>query len=332
MLPYDAAFRDYSTRLRDALLTIADVYRISSGEELALRIASARNDILLIRADQETFDGSIPLLEAQELLAGIQLMLTAAACSAIRPRARNRGRRPDAVKEFLAQEVRMGHALREGFAFTILARHDDSRAEELPETSDGKTVLRTYTRRVTTTLASGLAAAHELLKEPSGIDLDDAVERGASVELIDSLEKMSSHPGLQALDISFYWSPIQPRPGEVAGRVILRRPHLQRIGQVRETLSSKQVIEQDEVRGQVVRLERAEDQEEGIVVIDDYLGRTRRRVKVRLSGEDYRTAIRAHEERRPIVATGEVTLEKRSLWLTGPVEVRFPSSGETQDS
>ncbi|MEU6415707.1 hypothetical protein [Microbispora sp. NPDC046933] len=350
MLPYDSSYRDFKARLQDALYTIADVYNIKNSEDLALEIASARSDILLLRADQETVDGSIPLDEAQDLLAGIKLMLTAAACSAIRPRASNRGRRPSAVKEFISQEVRMGHTMRGSFVLTILARHDGSRTEELPptngaddvsapESSDESTAqlkrltlpkpsaeqsgLGTYTRRVMTTLASGLEAACELLADSSEVGLDDAILRGASEELIRSLGQMTLQPGLRALDMSFRWSPIQPRPN-VSSRVILPRPNPERIERVLQDLRKRPVVEQDDLLGHVIRLERPEGQHVGVVVVDGYLGRTRRRVKMRLSGQDYRTAIRAHEEQRAILARGTVTLEDRSWWLTGPVTVRLP--------
>ncbi|MEO3862218.1 hypothetical protein [Acrocarpospora sp. B8E8] len=325
MLPYDRSYHDFSARLADALATIADVYGIGNQEDLALEIASARSDILLLRTDQQTLDGSIPLSEAQELLNGVSQMLTAAACSAIRPRASNPGRRPDAVKEFLAEEVRMGHTLRGSFVLTILARHVDTRSEELPEPdADDQAVIGTYTRRVMTTLATGLAAARDLLADGSEAELDDAVQRGASAELIDSLEKMSQQPGVRALDMSFRWSPSQPPPEGTLSRVILPRPSPARLERVQESLRGRPVVEQDDVLGQVIRLERAEGQDEGIVVVDGYLGRTRRRIKMRLAGDDYRLAIRAHEDRRPIIASGVVTLAKRSWWLTAPVSIRVP--------
>src|SRR5262245_4282438 len=65
MLPYDRSYRDFPARLKDALSTIAEVYSIRDDEDLALEIASARSDILFVRADQQTIDGSIPLHEAQ---------------------------------------------------------------------------------------------------------------------------------------------------------------------------------------------------------------------------------------------------------------------------
>ncbi|WP_066361014.1 hypothetical protein [Herbidospora mongoliensis] len=325
MVPFDRSYRDFPARLRDALATIADVYEIGNDEDLALEIAGARHDILLVRADQTTVDGSIPLSEAQNLLTGVSQMLSAAACSAIRPRASNQGRRPDAVKEFLAEEVRMGHTLRGSFVLTILAQHDEEMSEELPVQGGSEAAaIGTYTRRVMTTLATGLTASRDLL-EGEQVELDEAVQNGASAELIDSIDRMSQFPGLRALDVSFRWSPSQPQPVDTASRVVLRRPDPDRIHFVRDALRQRPVVEQDDVTGQVIRLERAEGQDEGVVVIDGSLGRTRRRVKMRLAGDDYRLALRAHDERRAVVASGIVVLEKRSWWLGPPVRIRSVS-------
>jgi hypothetical protein len=89
------------------------------------------------------------------------------------------------------------------------------------------------------------------------------------------------------------------------------------------------VIDQDDILGQVVRLEREGNQYEGIVVVDSYLGRTRRRIKMRLSGQSYMTALQAHKDRLPILATGTVTLDKGTLWLTGSISVQIPLEGST---
>ncbi|WP_203988764.1 hypothetical protein [Sphaerisporangium rufum] len=181
-----------------------------------------------------------------------------------------------------------------------------------------------------TTLATGLQAAQELLQDDPGLSLDDAVQLGASAELIDSLGKMGNHEGLSALDLSFKWSPAQPSlPAGIANQIVVPQEQLQRVESGRESLRRRPVIEQDEVIGQVVRLERAEGQEAGVAVIDGHLGPHRRRVKMSLTGRDYHLAIRAHEERRSIKATGEVALESRSWWLRGPIEIRLPLESDS---
>lgn len=340
MLPYNSRYRDFSTRLNDALRTISEVHNVR-GEALALEIASARSDILLLRADQTTLDGSIPLAEAQSLINGAGQMLLAAACSAINPRPNHPSRKPDAAKEFLAEEVRMGHTLRGSFVITILARHDSAVREDLPEPSpqygspsedrvdiqaseapDG--VIESYTRRVMATLASGLRAANELLQDEPRISESEAVEQGASAQLMDSIGRMGSWQGINSLDMSFRWSPSHPTPhAEIPSRVVLPREQAERAASAGKSLRRQPTVLHESVIGHVIRLERAEGKDDGIAIIDGVLGKSRRRVRVQLSGENYRLAIRAHDQRAPVVAVGTVTLERRAWWINRVEEFRL---------
>jgi hypothetical protein len=175
-----------------------------------------------------------------------------------------------------------------------------------------------------TTLATGLEAANNLLQDEPQTSLDEAVQDGASAELLTSIEEMGDHPGLRALDISFRWSPAQPPPpASISNRIVVPRPAKERIQAVRASMLKQPDITQDEIIGQVIRLERSEDQDEGVIVIDGYLGKTRHRIKVSLADDNYRVAIKAHEAQRPIVATGHVIKEKQTWWLRGAVAIRL---------
>lgn len=337
MLPYNSTFRDFPDRLRDALRAISEVHNIQDTESLALEIIGAQSDIIFLKADQATFEGSIPLAEARNLLSGARKMIIAAACSAIHPRPSFRGRKPEAALEF-AQEVRMGHTLRGSFVLTLIARHIEIDAtESLQKTihTDDETSSKSfatapldhpgesYTRRVMTTLATGLEAANNLLQDEPPTSLDEAVQYGASAELLSSIEEMGDNPGLRALDISFRWSPAQPPPpASISSRIVVPRAAKERIQAVRASMLKQPDVAQDEIVGQVIRLERSEDQDEGVIVIDGYLGRTRHRIKVSLADNNYRVAIRAHEAQRPIVATGRIVKEKQTWWLRGVVTIR----------
>ena len=339
LLPYNRRYRDYSLRLREALEVIADVQRVPYGEELGLEIASAVSDILFVRADQVTPDGSIPLSEAQNLLNGVGGLIAAAAWSSVRPRPTQKGRQPNAVKEFVADDVRMGHTRRGSFVLTIYARHrglpislspleTDSlalRPEDSPTNVDELEL--SFTRHVMTTLASGLNATRELFE--ASIDVDDAVELGVSDKLLGSMKLMSSYEGIRALDLSFRWSPGQSRhEPDVPSRVVVPRVDPRQIDEITKVLRKRPQVEHDSVVGQVIRLERAELEEAGIVVVDGFVGRTRRKVRVSLSGEAYRTAIHAHETRSPVVAEGDVTLEGRMWWLRGNPTLRLVLDGD----
>jgi hypothetical protein len=85
-------------------------------------------------------------------------------------------------------------------------------------------------------------------------------------------------------------------------------------------------IPQDQVIGHVVRLERTEAQEEGTIVIDGYVGKTRHQVKIALTGENYQVAIRAHDTRQVVVASGTVVKQGRSWWLVDDISIAMPLS------
>ena len=268
MLPYDTSFRDFPNRLRDALQTISEVYDIRNTETLALEIIGAQSDIILLRADGPTFEGSIPLTEAQGLLNGARKMLLAAACSAIQPRPSFRGRKPDAALDFVAQEVRFGHTSRGSFVLTLIVRHEstDDLEVQVPDSDsaslNGTTkdhipssyehpegyIDESYSRRVMTTLATGLKAANDLLQDEPNVSLEDAVQNGASAELLSSIEEMGDHPGVRALDISFLWSPVQPSPpGTISSRVVFPRPDRERIQAVRASMLKQPTVSQEEL-------------------------------------------------------------------------------------
>ena len=254
MLPYNQAYRDYRPRLKEALATIATVHGIGL-DALPIEIASASSDILFLRADQSAAGGSIPLREAQALLDGVSRMMLAAACSAIRPKASNPGRRPAAAHEFVRHGLRMGHTLRDGFVMTILARHDDAylplepervalgEAEGLRLEAPAPARIRLdrddsepFSRRVMATLATGLEAVRELLDPKEDISLDTAVDRGASLELVESVGRMAAQDAVSALDLAFLWSPSQQVQPDVPQRIVVPRPDPERVDHVSESL------------------------------------------------------------------------------------------------
>lgn len=129
MLPLDQTYADYARRLHEAIRRLCVVYDWNL-DQLATHVAAARSDFMYVRADQASPDGTIPLRQAESLLGGADNLLFFAACSAINPRSEHLGRRPDAAREFVEQDVRMGHTQRGSFVITILTRLDA--ADELP--------------------------------------------------------------------------------------------------------------------------------------------------------------------------------------------------------
>lgn len=124
LLPRDPEYADYGARLDDALKLLRALHEFTP-EQLALRVAQTRADVLYVRADQSMMDGTIPLKQAENLVVGARKMLAAAASSTVKPRAKIAGRRSQAVIDFLNDDLRMGHTQRGSFVITVLTRLDE---------------------------------------------------------------------------------------------------------------------------------------------------------------------------------------------------------------
>lgn|GEM_PF-2712917 len=325
LLPYDKHLRDFTRRYREALDTLTGFTGLE-GETLALEIVSARKDVFLLRADQLTLDGSIPFLEGQRLMDGVQSLLTSAAATTIRPRASTAGNKPALVNNFMREDVRMGHTLRGSFVITVLAsdsaeeekrRHHweqqvAGQVEKQDESVTENEEIATFPRQVMSTLATGLKTAQELLNGTAQTNsIDEAIASGVTLQMLESIQVMAKTEGLRALDMAFKWSKSEPLAQDVPSRVEMLRDDAQDASAFIERFSKKPDIENDYIIGQVVRLERSEGSEDGQVVIDGTVGKSRRRVKVPLSGDAYTMAIAAHRELQPVTVTGTFTRNKR---------------------
>ncbi|WP_157488718.1 hypothetical protein [Pseudofrankia sp. DC12] len=332
MVPHNRSFRDFEMRLRDALEVVSLVHEISQGE-LPIQIARARNDIVFLRTDQTDADGSIPLGEARALLDGISRIMLVAACSAIRPRPSNPGKRPGAATDFVMNDLRLGHFMQDGFILPIFVRHEeqaDSLASRFeldvvrsdPPAGDSPVA---FSRHVVETLANGIAATRELLDPGGDISLDEAVERGVSAEMVESVGSMGRQEGVRSIDLSFLFSESIPFNRDIPAHVEVPRPRLEQVEKVVASLKKRPLVVANEIVGQVIRLERADGNDDGTVVVDGFLGKIRRRVKINLSGDAYKLAIHAHEMRQPVIASGEMSLVRRSWYLVGQTQIRFPA-------
>jgi hypothetical protein len=187
-LPTDGSYADYDQNLRRVLRQL-EALNGWDAQQLATHVLGARSDILYIRASQYSFDGSIPVREAQQLLDGAVDMVTAAARWTYRPRRSFYGRLPDAVKEFIDDDLRMGHTQRGSFVITILTRLDEPEADQpgdrtpapMPPAPEVERQslhesltsghVAPFQRRVMSTLASGLSYVRTATEPRSTVDL-----------------------------------------------------------------------------------------------------------------------------------------------------------------
>ncbi|MEV6711892.1 hypothetical protein AB0M48_07560 [Lentzea sp. NPDC051208] len=300
-LPLDQTFVDFDRRF-DIVLKRLSLFHDWDYFQLASSVLGTKSDLLYIRADQLIRYDSIPLKQAEQLISGTAKLLTAAAWSTIERRANYTGRRPDIVRNFVEEEVRMGHTQRGSFILTVITRLDedetivpeqaeplalsaaDSTAIEAPDVellretlkSSGIVTNRTayeerqreelaippFQRRVMSTLASALRTTARLASEDSLAGLDSAVDSGVSAMLCDSLDEMTRFAGLRTLDLNFKWAPAVSREHPAIERVTFGRDQIPRLINIRDRLRERPDIERATVFGRVTKLERSDQSDD----------------------------------------------------------------------
>ncbi|MFI6168012.1 hypothetical protein ACIBCN_14620 [Nocardia sp. NPDC051052] len=320
MLPLATDYADFPVRFRDTLQALAAIYDWNIGQ-LAERIVAARADLFFVRLDQEMTDGTIPFRQAEKTLEALFTMMRAAATTADDPTNSHRGRRSAIVTEFLEDDIRLGHTKRGSFVFTVVTRL----GEVLPSDEDGSPTVP-FPRKVMTTLATGLQSTRQLALDWDEGALDRAAQLGLSASLVESVQELTQPETLRALELSFDWAAAEPRPDVGTSRIIVDRNAMAGLPRVRERLVRREEPPRYvTLLGTVRTLNRDdsgdEDQEASSIVLSTHVDGRPRKVHVPLTGEDYASAIRAHQSKQPIVVSGDLIFE-RGVWrLTGTINV-----------
>ncbi|MQY24127.1 hypothetical protein [Nocardia macrotermitis] len=327
LLPREPSFVDYDKCLREALTAITRAYDIELAE-LAEKVASVHADLFFVRVDQSMKDGTIPLRQASVLLDGIDQMIRAAALSAHNPHTSGRGRIPDYVNEFLNDGIRMGHTKKGSFVITVAARIDDvetgDRREQPSLLPDAPA---SFTRRVMTSLATSLDVTRKFASEPRGFaDVEDAMEQGLRLPVVQALQEMSAPDGLRSLDLSFEWAAAEPQLASVPSRINLGRGVIDELPEIERRLMRRSEPERLTLVGLVKELKLEDDgdlpdEQGGDVIIHAEVGNRTRRVAIALGGNDWQLAISALRARVPLMVTGELG-KRGNIWrLNEPIEL-----------
>lgn len=322
LIPREKSFVDYGRRLTQAVTAIADIYgwRLA---DLAEQIAHVHADLFFVRIDQQSSDGTIPFRQATALLENIEQMIRAAALTAYNPHSTARGRVPSVVKEFLDDDVRMGHTKKGSFIITVAARLDQADVAQSPDRTK-----RSFTRQVMTQLARSVDLTRRFAQRGDDfVDLEAALEGGMRLPMVQALHDMGEAEGVRALDLSFEWAATEPQDEEVPERVYLERATIAKFPEVERRLARRFEPHQVTVVGPVIELKRhdspaaGDEASDGEVVIRGDVDGRLARVTVQLQGQDHDWAIRAYRERLPFTVTGELARKGNSWRLEEPITV-----------
>ena len=153
---------------------------------------------------------------------------------------------------------------------------------------------------------------------------DDSVAVGVNANLCDAVAGLWGGDGSQRnLDFSFTWSPGRPTSPDVPRRVNFSSDRLQMIREAGRILRERAPVPDFELRGAVVKLERAEGAQLGRVTVARYGDGGPRRVSLDLDDLLYRAALSAHDQGKTFRVVGTLEREGRSSVLHDPRDVRI---------
>lgn len=324
LLPLATDFADFQQRFSETLKAIGTINDWGPAEVLQ-HITSAHADMLLIRLDQVQIEETIPLKQADTTLDAIYQMLKHAAVTAASPnRLQRGGRLPGVVSAFLDDNVRLGHTKRGSFVFTVVSRLEESPGDVLPGLEG--LAGASFSRVAMETLARGLEATRDLARGERTAALESPAAWGLSAGLVESLEAIVTPDILRSVTLKFEWA--SANPGPTVGREPIRFEHstVPALGRVHELLLREEEPPRREILfGYVISLARDGDtlleDEDGSVVLSAEVNGRRRNVHMILSGRDHGLAIRAYEQKKPLIMTGDLVFERRAWRLTGDIEV-----------
>jgi hypothetical protein len=249
--------------------------------------------------------------------------MLAAACAAVAPRRYFQTRKPTQAVEYVRQSVRLGQTERGSFVLTILAQLPPALAAPVQTTMFAELLdpLEPYERKVTRTLAIGVATARRAAEEAAIngklVPFDTAVAQGVSANLCDALAGLGSTIPDSLVDLDFTWSRSRPVVEHLPTHVTFSNEMLPVLREASRLLRETSTAEEYEVYGVVTRLER-QDPGDGRVTVTTIREDPPRQVTIALGEREYGIALEAHREGMPVTCFGTLRKEGRRFMLDGP--------------
>lgn len=325
LVPEERRAVDYINRVAEALRTLEEVEG-RDAQVIMVDLKSVSSDVIRVRPDSgRILNGSIRYEEGLRLIQRAGDMMMAAACAAARPQAVYASRKPSDADSYF-EHLELGHTEHGSYIITIISRVPpalESAEDQLPShpTEDP------FARRVTLTLARGLAAARAASRKAAASgnfdDFMQAVPMGVSANLCEAVSNIGGSDGLLTLDVAFGWSPVRPLTIEAPRAVSFTGDSLKLLQEAARVFRERVPLEEFELRGIVVGLRRDPAATTGRVIIYGVVENRSRPVTCELVDEVYSIATVAHERRSEVTVRGDLVKEGRSYSLRRPHDFRI---------
>jgi hypothetical protein len=319
--PRHNRWRDYARRIREVLMELSrDEQR--SEFEIFRDIQSSTRDVIRLRAIvRGRTDGTIPLEDGAQLARCARSLMLAAACSAFEPRRAYHTRKPPVATDYI-RDLSLGQTEIGSFVMTVVspvppALHQTSlQFGEPPDSS--------FSRRVTTTLATALSAvtqaAQQSMDDGELTHFEEAVDLGVSADLCESLSMVNACTNIEAFSINIGWAVARPEHHPYQRHHEFTSDVLEVIQEAGKALRESSPIDSFEVEGFVIALERpldggTTDTFSGFATVLAPVERRPRKIRILVFGDAWKSADHAMRDRLLFRCVGELIREGKQYSL-----------------
>lgn len=318
-VPASQSVGDFARRMRDVVFNLGQVEQRSMAEVLD-DILRVRADIVRMRWDGPAVaSGRVPVELGARAVHLSRDMLLAAACATLeRKRVFTKRKRNEAMN-FLGSAL-LAPPQSGSFVLTVEVPLPPHLQQSISPAVDEPP----YERRVMVLLSEAVQAAHAAASEASGTgDIDpivDAVAKGVSANLCDSISGMLESKGFDGVELSFGWSPTRPTARSTPSKPVRFTPDQGDV--LREAAKILRAAEPEPdfaLKGPVVTLSSDRPSEAGgEVKVAGVVDGVVRRIAVGLNSMDYNKAVEAHGKEMDVVVEGELTKHGHRYVLESP--------------
>ncbi len=319
IVPSDIEIADYTSRVLDVVKVLSNIER-RSVDSIMTDILRSNADTIRITAYKGKPVNALPLQDASNLLKNSLDMIASVAQSIIKPRACFCSRYSREVEDFV-NGLKMGHTEQGSFIVNIFSKTEPRlqnlftpiEEEQQSLSKDDEPLGRKTIMRISQLLPIAITAANNRDKQAFW----DSIKDGMSANFCEAVAEITKICGDDGANIDIAWAPVRP---------IMPYWHLKTNFNIRQdtadvlTEAAQQLKtlapEMDvEVRGYVVKCEKGETDNQGIIKVNDIIGDKARAVSISLNENEYKMAVEAHRDGLMITVKGDIEKQPKKHFL-----------------
>jgi len=305
LIPHTDSIGDYAS----AVARLIEIFSEKAEQEqltLYRDLVNADNDVIRIRADVDSEDGSIAIDAGVEFIKNARRMLLATACAAVSPQPVYRaGANKDA--SVYMNNVRLGQTEHGSFVVTMLANVPPRVQLDL-DFSDTDETSEPMERQVSLLLMKALRATKSVIAASNSGDApvfnQSVVEKGVSANLCEALSSLVESG--ERINIGLSWAKTRPVFDRLTP-ISFTAADAEILKEGARVLRERSPRKNFELRGFTTRLRREETAERGIATVKGYIDEKSSSVNFELADDEYEIATEAHRDRKEVIVRGNLS-------------------------